>query len=756
MGERHFVANLIRRGHTWHWRARVPALFRKCPDTRLSLSFGGCDHKTAASLARHLNRRLHELKHEPKARMTTRDQLARLMADERDAEMERLDAVVMARRRYGKGHDLIDIQEDLIHAWAYRLLQHWGVAGTLTFDHDCPGRAMLKAGGVAAEFVPHIAEAFLSIQDGLRTPVFDRQVRTRLTNLGIVDNIPNRERGKAALFEGRAEALFDYRARYAHVNAGEHPLRGDDAAGHRLAERYWTLEQARECSVDGVADGTTSIGTDGSSDSASLAGHAGFITPIENEFASGDSLAPASALGKVVTGSATVRPSIVDSDSTASAHSMGERDRNDRATSAADGPACSSESDLWTSPVSAPSGGVLRVSEMLKQFEVLRVNKGKQWTEASARDARRAVMILVGILEEHSVTHSGEITQFHLGQLRSHLNEVPTYYGRSVRMARMTTRELRAEGRRLKAEAETAGKQAPPIGLESGTVRKHIANLETFFEHIKAYGFAIGEWSFKSLRPPKPRSTEVRHQTNKPKPEHIQPIFDAQHFHGSHSWEDRQRPGDKVFHDSLYFMPMLFTYLGARRAELAGLATDDVYEHDVWGPVIHIRANDFRSIKNIQSDRILPVPDELVRLNFLEYRNRLLEIGEKRMFPELFSHLTRNDPGDRFYDTFTPILERMLGPAKWKRALHALRHGFANTLKQAGVDTNLVDDISGRLSEGETGTRYTLPAEVPLMREVIAKIPKITAHIEPQPVRLVPWVERGENPPWARPARGKP
>ena len=79
MGERHLVPNLTRRGNSWHWRARVPSTFRECFDKRLSLSFGGCDHRTAASLALHLNRRLHQLRHDPSARMTTRDQLAKLM-----------------------------------------------------------------------------------------------------------------------------------------------------------------------------------------------------------------------------------------------------------------------------------------------------------------------------------------------------------------------------------------------------------------------------------------------------------------------------------------------------------------------------------------------------------------------------------------------------------------------------------------------------------------------------------------------------
>ena len=38
---------------------------------------------------------------------------------------------------------------------------------------------------------------------------------------------------------------------------------------------------------------------------------------------------------------------------------------------------------------------------------------------------------------------------------------------------------------------------------------------------------------------------------------------------------------------------------------------------------IQIKANEIRRIKNAQSHRLLPVPNELLRLNFIEYVERL-------------------------------------------------------------------------------------------------------------------------------------
>jgi len=38
----------------------------------------------------------------------------------------------------------------------------------------------------------------------------------------------------------------------------------------------------------------------------------------------------------------------------------------------------------------------------------------------------------------------------------------------------------------------------------------------------------------------------------------------------------------------------------------------------------------------------------------------------------------------------------------WNRPLHALRHGFADTLKQQGVSEGLIEDLSGRLGQSKT------------------------------------------------------
>jgi Phage integrase family. len=397
-----------------------------------------------------------------------------------------------------------------------------------------------------------------------------------------------------------------------------------------------------------------------------------------------------------------------------------------------------------------PKVRVIPVSDFEQECEKLIANMGKQWEPATARDAMALVRMFKSVLLEHGVTHSGQIEQYHVGLLRQHFNDIPTDWGRSSRMRAMSAAELRAEGDKLRKAAESSGTE-PKVGLSAATIRKHFGNLQHFLKHVRGHGYDVTDWSFEGLRPKKPSAGLIRLQQYKPTPEDIAPIFASPIYTGSLDHRrGRKKPGRHIFHDALYYLPILFTYLGARRNEFAGLAVDDV-KRDEDGLVIVLRTNALRRLKNAQSHRVLPVPDELMRLGFGQYHEAIKALGYEPLFPDLFSNKTSNDPGDRFYDTFTPVMQAALGKNMWERSLHALRHGMADTLKQAGVSPAVIDDISGRLSAGsETNTRYTNPARLPLMRSALEKYPVITGNVQAAPLQLLPWVENRQPPPWAR------
>jgi integrase len=702
------VANLERRGHTFYWRVRVPTHFRQVRrQARLSFSLRLSDHHKAAYMARRLNTLLADLTVRPTAAMTTKDQLDQLFRAEIERMTAHLDDIAFAVRRSGAVDDVREMEADIEVGWAYRLIQLFGTTRLLTFEVDCGGRGLLLRHGIPEPHIAPIAETFRAEQKQARSSVFDRDVRQQMADVGLADTLANRERAKMELYRAKADALLN------------------------VAERWPMIDRRQNALV---------------------------ATTLPEEERVGLAFVPAPEAAMELPTSASVQSAIIAEPilhgfSPDAAVNAVERSRDtviqQKAPVAL--PAEIISAELSDRQAVAPSGRVLFLSGFENSCDDLCKNNKENWAPDTASDVRVLVRVFRDILEEHGVSHSGEIGQEHVAALRQHLNHIPKRYGQSARQRAMKPAALREFAAEEVARAERLGNAPPPIGLSAATIRKHLGNLDTFLNHVRASGYALADWSLKGLRPRKPKAGTLRLKQAKPAPETVRPIFDLPVFTGCQDATHRELPGDAVFHSGVYYLPMLFTYLGARRFEFAGLNTEDILDTPN-GPAIHIRANDLRNIKNAQSDRTLPIPSEVLRLGFLDYVGAIRKLGHRQLFPELFSPLLKtNDPGDRFYKDFVPLVNAspQFSEDLWKRAIHALRHGFADTLKQAGVDSAVIDDISGRLGSSETELRYTNVAGLPLIKSHLVKYPSITGHLEPRPIRLLPWVAKKELPPWA-------
>jgi hypothetical protein len=100
----------------------------------------------------------------------------------------------------------------------------------------------------------------------------------------------------------------------------------------------------------------------------------------------------------------------------------------------------------------------LPLSEFEGETEKLIANRQDEWEKDTASDLRVLVGIFRGILEDHGVTHSGDITQEHVAALRQHFNHILPNYGRSPRLRALSPGELRAES--LKRADEGRGQIA--------------------------------------------------------------------------------------------------------------------------------------------------------------------------------------------------------------------------------------------------------------------------------------------------------
>jgi integrase len=281
---------------------------------------------------------------------------------------------------------------------------------------------------------------------------------------------------------------------------------------------------------------------------------------------------------------------------------------------------------------------VLPVGEFEQAALTMSDNKKADWEPESRKHALTLVELFTNVLVEEGVAHSGQIRQNHLAALRSLMNDMPTAWGRSKKkgMPVPTPTQLRARG-------DLARRQGKPVGLSVDAVRRHFTNLRTFLRHLRASGYALDtDLTLDGLVPKKRSKAAQRRSTVKPGPDRIQEtLLKLPAFTGCVSDDAMHEVGQRFFHCGTSMVTVGLIYTGARSDELCNLDTADV--DTVAGvPVFRIRFSETKRVENDQSDLVIPIPDELIRLNFLSYADRIKALGYPKLFPDLFKPLCRH------------------------------------------------------------------------------------------------------------------
>ena len=171
-----------------------------------------------------------------------------------------------------------------------------------------------------------------------------------------------------------------------------------------------------------------------------------------------------------------------------------------------------------------------------------------------------------------------------------------------------------------------------------------------------------------------------------------------------------------------YWLPILALYCGGRLNELCQLYLKDIIVHD------SVHCLDFnlsgegkidvdeadqadaadKSLKNMSSARVIPVPQLLIDLGFIQYVERLRALGHSRLFPELVFDPEKGYgkyAGKWFNDR---LLGKTLGiPRDGKKTFHSMRHNFATALGTLQAEPNQKADLMGHKRKGSTAeVRY--------------------------------------------------
>lgn len=196
-------------------------------------------------------------------------------------------------------------------------------------------------------------------------------------------------------------------------------------------------------------------------------------------------------------------------------------------------------------------------------------------------------------------------------------------------------------------------------------------------------------------------------------------MFSSPLFTGCASESHRSKPGPYLFKDGWYWVPIIGFYTGMRLAEVVQLASEDVRKQEgVW--VIDIRAGvipntgEVKRIKNEAAERLVPIPDDLIKLGFLDVVHR----GEKggRLFPEIrFGH---DGTPSKNFSKFWSRYGQDVGFSSAEHVFHSLRHTMADMTRDAKLHMEASTFVMGHTIPGARSLYGKGMSVLPLKEEM--------------------------------------
>jgi integrase len=168
-----------------------------------------------------------------------------------------------------------------------------------------------------------------------------------------------------------------------------------------------------------------------------------------------------------------------------------------------------------------------------------------------------------------------------------------------------------------------------------------------------------------------------------------------------------------------YWVPMVGMLSGMRLGEICGLHVSDVREVDgVWCFDVNEEAD--KRLKTVSSTRLVPIHPQLIAKGFLAYVETMRGKRSARLWPSLFRRDT---------DGYCPALGNWYGRFNRKhvtddplKTFHSLRHSFADTLKQMGVQESLISELMGHANNSITTGRYGKKYQPQVLLGVVSRL----------------------------------
>ena len=204
------------------------------------------------------------------------------------------------------------------------------------------------------------------------------------------------------------------------------------------------------------------------------------------------------------------------------------------------------------------------------------------------------------------------------------------------------------------------------------------------------------------------------------RPEEIRQIF------GSPLFVRGEGPVRANFGYAPYWIPLMLYYTGARVEELCQLYVADIRQEQ---GIVFIRITEQRDdqrVKNVSSNRDVPIHSHLLELGFLEYVQRLPADG--RLFPQLNASGHKATYSARLGVWWGKYLENTVQITRSGISrFHSFRHTFMTHCRTVGLREDVQNAITGHSQHTDrthTGRNYGV-YPLAVKQEAIERIPKL-------------------------------
>lgn len=186
--------------------------------------------------------------------------------------------------------------------------------------------------------------------------------------------------------------------------------------------------------------------------------------------------------------------------------------------------------------------------------------------------------------------------------------------------------------------------------------------------------------------------------------ERIATLFSSPIYTGCFSDKRRTRPGRMVFRDALYWVPLILLTMGTRVTEVLQLAKRDLIFRD-GVHCLSLCWTAEQAGKTDTSQRIVPVPQILLDLGFVDWVLGLGDDPNTLLFPEIMD-VNADYPDVIFTKRFRTVREAF-GIYDYNEDLYALRKTLSSALWRGGVSIQDRMIIIGHASDTTIGRHYT-------------------------------------------------